>query len=188
MKIAYPVKDSVEIDGVKYKLNLSFDNVLRMFDLLEDEELADITKVNTALVLLTNHSFDDYNFEERNKLLYELFIEVIGNPEKKVEQSLDIAGNPMPEDEDNVEDSFSIRQDGAYIYASFMSDYGIDLIDEQGKLSWQKFNALLSGLSDQSKFMRVIDIRTRPLPTGKGTEKERKQLKKLKKQFALKEG
>lgn len=186
MDLAYPVKDTITIDGKEYPLNLAFDNVLRMFDLLEDELITDATKINTGLILLTGHGFDDYSLEEKNILFYELFIEAIGNPQNAIEESVDIAGNPMPTKDEKTENNFSIKEDGAYIYASFMSDYGIDLFEEQGKLSWQKFNALLSGLSDDSKFMRVIDIRTRELPTGKGTEKERSQLIKLKKQYELK--
>lgn len=186
MKIAYPLKDSVKIDGVEHPLNLTFDNVLKLFDLLEDELISEARRINTALILLTGSNFEGYTLPEKNELLYELFIEAVGEPDKQAEQSVDIAGNPMPEDETTVEKNFSIKEDGDFIYASFMSDYGIDLIEQQGKLNWHKFNALLSGLSDDSKFMRVIDIRTRELPTGKGTEKERSQLEKLKKQFSLK--
>ncbi len=40
-----------------------------------------------------------------------------------------------------------------------MQAYNIDLIEEQGKLHWKKFNALLSGLPDGTKFVEVMKIR-----------------------------
>lgn len=189
MDLAYKPRKQIKIDGQLYDLNLAYDNVLRLFDLLEDEIMPEEIVVITALELLVSYGFEEYTAAERKELLLKLFFDTIGEPEEPAEQSVDIAGNPMPENEDEeVKQNFSIKQDGAFIFASFMSDYGIDLIEEQGKMSWQKFNALLSGLSPESKFMRVIDIRTRKLPTGKGTAEERKQLKKLKEQFKLKEG
>ena len=88
-----------------------------------------------------------------------------------------------------------------------MQDYGIDLIKEREKsnyywnkvqsgkmslekfrnhtMSWDKFNALLTGLSETSKFRRVIEIRQMEIPEN-ATEKERKEIKKAKSAVALK--
>ena len=60
---------------------------------------------------------------------------------------------------DLEEAHFDIKQDADLIYASFKSEYGIDLIEEQGKLHWHKFQALLQGLSSESILQRVIQIR-----------------------------
>lgn len=43
----------------------------------------------------------------------------------------------------------------------------------------------MAGLPDTTIFRRVVNIRTEELPTGKGTEKQREELKKLKKIYAL---
>ena len=48
--------------------------------------------------------------------------------------------------------------DGEYIYASFMAEYGIDLIDIE-YLHWHKFKALLIGLSDESKLKQIMSMR-----------------------------
>lgn len=48
--------------------------------------------------------------------------------------------------------------DGEYIYASFMAEYGIDLIDIE-YLHWHKFKALLIGLSDESKIKQIMGMR-----------------------------
>jgi hypothetical protein len=81
---------------------------------------------------------------------------------------------------------YDLKQDAEYIYASFLQEYGIDLIDMQGKLRWEKFLALLSGLRDNTRFKEIVGIRAAELPRGKGMEKERKRLRKLKRIYALK--
>ena len=53
-----------------------------------------------------------------------------------------------------------MKHDGAYIFASFMQAYRIDLIEEIGKLHWKKFNALIVGLPEGTKFVEVIKIRS----------------------------
>ena len=40
-----------------------------------------------------------------------------------------------------------------------MQAYGIDLIEQQGKLHWRKFKALLSGLPENTQFKRIVSVR-----------------------------
>lgn len=184
--LAYPLQTSVEVDGVEYEVDLSFDNVLRLFDLLSDEELTDTIQIDIGLRMLLGDEIQiEGDIYQKEELFYQIFTQTIG---KEAEQSapVDIAGNPMPDDPKTEERSYDLKQDAEYIYASFMSDYNIDLFEQQGKLHWDKFKALLGGLTDGSKFLRVLEIRTMELPKGKGTEKERAQIKKLKEQYALK--
>lgn len=49
--------------------------------------------------------------------------------------------------------------DADSIYASFIYDYGIDLQDIEN-LHWWKFNAMLRGLSDETRFKKILHIRT----------------------------
>ena len=78
------------------------------------------------------------------------------------------------------------EEDGEYIYASFMQDYGVDLIDMQGKLSWRKFIVLFDGLSEDTKIKRVMKIRSMELPafTGKN-QKQIQDILELKSYYAL---
>lgn len=185
MDLAYPLVDEIEIDGKTYKINLSFDNVLRLFDMLNDKELSGIIQIKTGLEMLLNVCFL-CDIETQEEIFYQVFKSTVG---KGVEdnQPVDIAGNPMPDQVEEGGKNYDLKQDAEYIYASFYSDYGIDLFEEQGRLHWEKFKALLGGLTDGSKFLRVIEIRTADLPKGKGTSKQREQMKKLKQQYALKE-
>lgn len=176
----------IQINGKKYKIDLSFDNVLRVIDLLNDDEIHDIRKITAALELLLE-PYPILPFEEQIKLLIEILEKFINeNDEDDIEY--DIVGNPMPKTKnegDNV-DVYDLKQDAQYIYASFMQDYRIDLFEQQGKMHWWQFKALLHGLRDDTKFKKVLEIRTMELPSGKGMEKQREAIRKLKKVYALK--
>jgi hypothetical protein len=43
-------------------------------------------------------------------------------------------------------------------------DYGLDLIEQQGKLDWRKFIALFQGLSERTKIREIMAIRARKIP------------------------
>ena len=43
MNLAYPIDDTVEIDGKAYELDMSFDNILRLLDLIQDKTIDDVT-------------------------------------------------------------------------------------------------------------------------------------------------
>lgn len=183
MDLAYPLTESVEIDGVEYSLNLAYDNVLRLFDLLQDDELSYVIKVETGLLMLLGTMLD-YPIEKKAEIFRQLFERTIG---KDIEANipLDIEGNPMPVQK--KERHYCFKQDAKYIYASFLQCYNIDLYQMHGKLHWDTFKALLEGLSEDTVFKKIVDIRTCDLPSGKGTGKQREQMIKLKKIYALKD-
>ena len=185
MNLAYPLVDTVEINGKTYELDMSFNNILILFDLLQDKTIDDATKVKKGLFLLIEDELEEYDIEERAKIFVEIFKNAVGESKKK--QLVDLDGNPMPDINEDDKKAFDLAQDAEYIYASFMHTYGIDLFEQQGKLHWKKFKALLNGLSEDSIFSRVVGIRTAELPSGKGMQKERERLRKLKQKFALEE-
>lgn len=181
---AYPIEDTVKINGEQYEIDLSFDNVLRLIDMLNDEDLSDEIQVETGLRMLIGEDLD-CEIEEKAIIFNSLFEQTIAESAEK-KQSVDIKGNPMPSVEENEEELYSLLEDAEYIYASFMQDYGMDLFEYQGKLHWLKFRALLSGLRDDTKFKKVLEIRQMELPSGKGSEKQRKAIIDAKKAYALK--
>lgn len=186
MNLAYPIEDIAEIDGVTYELDMSYDNILRLFDLLKDDSLNDETKVNTGLKMLIDDDLMQYDIKTKAKIFTELFKSSIGIDEKESE-NVDIAGNPMPSMSESDKKTHDLVQDAEFIYASFMHTYHIDLYEQQGSMHWKKFKALLNGLDEKSIFSRIVGIRTAELPSGKGTEKERERMRRLKRKYALKE-
>lgn len=182
--LAYSLIETTEIDGVTYSLDLSFDNVLRLIDMLGDKDLSDVVQVETGLVMLLGKELE-CDIERKANIFYSLYEKVITSDVKK-ERAVDIKGNPMPSESSGDETVYSLIEDAEYIYASFMQDYSMDLFEYQGKLHWNKFQALLAGLRDDTKFKKVMEIRQMELPTGKGTEKQRKAILEAKKAYALK--
>ena len=168
------ITDSVEYSGRKYRVNPAFDTILEIQRLYREEELDDIDKVNQALrmLLVRERSMNRLNIVERSELLTEIYKQCV-NTRKHTQ-----AGQKLP--------CLDFEYDGEYIYASFMLDYGIDLIDQQGILPWKKFLALFQGLSESSKIREVMRIRNMEIPEFNGkNSKEVQQIQELKSFYAL---
>lgn len=181
--LAYPLEETVEIDGVEYPLNMSFDNILRLIDLQNDNEVPGIQQIELGLEMLIGTDLGDIPIEQKEEILYQLFKNAVGDGEED-HQSVDIDGNPMPQKKEK--EVYSLKEDAEAIFASFYQDYGVDLFEMQGKLHWRKFKAMLSGLRPDTKFKEIVGIRTMEPPTGKGMEQERKRIKELQRIYALK--
>ena len=81
---------------------------------------------------------------------------------------------------------FDFVQDARYIYSSFLMDYGVDLVEQRGKLDWRKFIALFQGLSDRTKIREVMTIRQRKIPAPtKYNADEIRALQEAKAYYAL---
>ncbi|WP_381151628.1 Gp15 family bacteriophage protein, partial [Streptomyces cyaneofuscatus] len=116
----------------------------------------------------------------------------IHEPGETAQDSIQQQPQSTNEDEQNTSEGeqstskkdevFDFEQDAEYIYASFLFDYNLDLFEQQGKLHWRKFQALLKGLSEDAKFSKVIEIRTMKLPKE---GEERKRIQELKRIYAL---
>lgn len=180
----YKQDDSIEIEGITYPLNMSFDNVLKVIDLMKDKRIANDKKVEIAVRIFFD--FDStksipFRFEVQYEAFTSIFDEYVKQEEKS--QQYDLEGNPMPVYSKDREKFYSLKHDAEFIYASFMQAYGIDLLEQQGKLHWFKFQALLSGLPKDTKFCEVVSIRQWKKPTKSDTEA--KQMRKLQEQYAL---
>lgn len=118
----------------KIIVNPAFDIVLETQKLYLEESLTDYEKAEQALRMLVRNRWNLrlYPPAEKVKLLEEIgkrYIETKKRPQ--------IKKNPMP--------VLDFEEDGDYIYASFMQDYQIDLIDEQGRLPWKNSYIFLMG-------------------------------------------
>lgn len=182
----------IVINGESYEVDMAFDVILTLFEALNDDDLSEGEKLYVALQLLLGEEVlnnNELTAEQWNDVLKAIFDNYIDGETTANSVEYDIAGNPLPDSIVQSENkrSFSFKQDAEYIYAGFMQCYNIDLHEEQGKLDWRKFIALMNGLSTDTRFAEIIDIRTRPLPTGKGTGKQREELLRLKNLYALRE-
>lgn len=159
----------------KIIVNPAFDIVLETQKLYLEDSLTDYEKAEQALRMLVRNRWNLrlYPPVEKVKLLEEIgkrYIETKKRPQ--------IKKNPMP--------VLDFEKDGDYIYASFMQDYQIDLIDEQGRLPWKKFLYLFNGLSSDTKIKQVMQIRSMEVPQYNGkNEKQIQQINELKSYYAL---
>lgn len=158
----------------KYKTCCSFDNVLEVQRLFRDESLTDTDKVEQALRMLVKNRFKVWILSEREKkeLLNCVIKEQINLPKRPVVRP--------------QQKSFDFWLDGEYIYASFMQEYGIDLIEQQGKLHWKKFVALFQGLPENTKIREIMRIRSMDIPQYNGkNQRQIQDIQELKSYYAL---
>ena len=204
LDLSRKLTDKLVIDDKEYALDLSFDTVLKMFEMMRDEDVPEYVKPHFAIRMLIskslfgntreekaesfNNDFENYSIEEMSKVFKSVFEEHISLSDVKDNHvEYDLAGNPMKttaSDDTKQRAPYDIRFDGDYIYASFLQAYGIDLFDAQGKLHWRKFNALLSGLPEGTKLMEVIKIRKWKPQKGDSAE-YKEEMRRLQKDYAL---
>lgn len=188
LDLSRKLTDKLVIDDKEYALNLSFDNILRLFEMWRDEDVPEFVKPHFGIRILTGETLEDFTVEEMSEVFNEVFEEHISlSTVEDNHVEYDLAGNPMKTTASNGKQEqapYDIRFDGDYIYASFLQAYGIDLFDVQGELHWKKFNALLSGLPEGTKFMEVIKIRKWKPQKGDSAE-YKEEMRRLQKDYAL---
>lgn len=183
MLLTDTLEDSFEYKNKVIKLDMSYDNILRLYQLFGDDELNNLLKLEFALdMLILNYDvIKNESFEEKYeifKFIMKNFIdEDIGNSKDENEGSSRTSENKK---------SFDFEVDAERIFASFMMDYKIDLIHLQGKLHWKKFIALFNGLSDETPFKKVVNIREMKIPApNKYNSEERANIIRLKQRYSL---
>lgn len=200
MRLNDPLYTPYEINGKIIELDLSFDNILDVLDVLNDETLDEYDKLSLSCDLLVsnielnveeNENDSDnnetkepieLNTDEKSELyLYvkDTYIEI--GEENFIER--DILGNPMP---DQSEKTIDFEKDAKFIFASFFA-LGINLYDQQGKLTWMEFQALMNALPDDSIMTKIINIRNYKPQTGESPE-YKEQMFKLQKKYSLTDG
>ena len=136
MKITlhFPLPYAVVYGGKTYKLKPYFDNVLKVFALQKEQDLSERDRLEVSLDLLVKSKHSKLSERDKTGLLNAIY-DVLMDEEKR--------------EPDGTAPIFDFVQDAGYIYASFLSDYGLDLYEQQGRLHWWAFIQLFRGLSEQ---------------------------------------
>ena len=178
----------LEIDGEErtFPLSLSFDKVLKVFEMWGDDEIPDLVRPHLALKMLTNEYFDTLAVDEAMEVVAAIFEEHIQPGKADNDVEYDLAGNVIKttSSEEPHKRLYNLKYDGDYVFASFMQAYRIDLIEEIGRLHWKKFNALLVGLPEGTKFVEVLKIRSYEPQKGDSQEYIEK-MRELQREFRL---
>ena len=161
MKLQDTLPDGVTVDGRFYRLDFDFRNVLRMIDILDDDDLMPDAQEYNAVRCLTKHPRNVHKVLEAVKAL--LFDH---SPKKDSQKVTDFV------------------QDAGMIRAAFRQAYGIDLYTE--KLHWIAFSELLNAIPEGNRYAEVVGIRARPIPAPtKWNAEERQWLLKAKAEYAI---
>lgn len=148
--------NEVVFGGKTYRLDLAFDTVIQYLKLSSDDELSEEEKAVYAIELF----LDEQDLPSDPKF-YELVFKAVNE-----EITSDPYGNNMPNSNPfglAPVKYFDYEQDAEAIFASFMSEYHINLLEQRGKMHWREFKALFNGLSENSYMQRIISIRQRDL-------------------------
>ena len=161
MKLQDTLPDGVTVDGRFYKLDFDFRNVLRMIDILDDDDLMPDAQEYNAVRCHTKHPRNVHKVLEAVKAL--LFDH---SPKKDSQKVTDFV------------------QDAGMIRAAFRQAYGIDLYTE--KLHWIAFTELLNAIPEGNRYAEIVGIRARPIPAPtKWNQEERQWLLKAKAEYAI---
>lgn len=133
-----------EWQGEEYLIDYSFDNVLRWFDLISKKDLPEPIKVLHSFSMFIGDDLD-VPIETQSEVVQQISGTISESP-----YGFSSGGQRV----------LDYSQDSEAIYASFLKEYGIDLIDEKARLDYFKFRALLSNLSDKSPIKGIMRIRS----------------------------
>lgn len=158
LSLCEPLRNEYEYKGQMYPIDLSFDNILRFYRLLEDKDFSNEEVVEIAFrIFFGNYPKDaDFALTAFKDISSYISREPYGND-----------GDAMP---GNPVKYYSFTQDAGAIYASFYEQYGMDLVDQEGKLHWDKFKALFAGLGPKTYFQRIVQIRMKDTSKLEGQE------------------
>lgn len=176
--------------GVDIELNLAFDNVLVFLDMFGDETIPMDARIKLALAMLVVDTEILKPIAEHDKLLdftWDLLRDKLNIDMRKEVEPVKADNQDDEEEQDEPVPVFDWKEDAGYIYSSFLYDYGIDLIEQQGKMTWDRFHTLFNSLSDKSKMGEAMYYRSCPIPKKeKGSDnEERKRIIKMKEYYML---
>lgn len=150
------LEHSIVIGNRIVEVDFTFDVVLKWYELLEDNSINDIEKTLIGFKMFIGKisEYDEQQIvEAMQSISAYLSQSAYGNfNDEEIDSELEVE----PELPTKY---YSYTKDAEAIYASFLFDYNIDLVDVQGVMHWDKFKALFNNLSEKSPFQRIVNIR-----------------------------
>lgn len=169
--------NQIQFKNKIYQLDLAFPLVFECFNILQDDKLNNLERLELALFCFIDDSLEDLNIKDKNDLLTQIFDKFIYTEEDKRRAELT----------KNKPQAFDYEQDSDLIYSAVLQQYGIDLTDESVRksLTWKKFNALIDGLSEDTFFRKVTMYRTVKIDKDKMSDEQQNFLKEMKLLYGL---
>jgi len=159
--------ETVEIDGIRYAINTSFWVWIEIEQFLKNKNTED--EISAAKILSLAYVKLPHNPTAALEKIFWFYF----RGEESRERAND-GGFCAP--------VYDLKSDFQYIWAGFLGDFGIDLFKID--LHWWKFGFLLSSLSDDCRFSRIVSYRV--TDTSKIKNKEIKRFyERMKKKYRL---
>lgn len=147
-----------DFKGMSIELDIPFNHILLVYELLEDDTFEEIEKIEMIFNLICRCKNKKIDVQTKNEIVQHIFKNYINVVNVKSNKS--------------GAKHYDFNNDAGFIYASFMSDYNIDLYEKINSLDWRKFIWLFHGLSKDSKMKEVINIRSMKIPKQTKTNGE----------------
>jgi len=167
------VPEFVEIENQRYPINSSFRAAILFEQLMQDDALSDLEKIREALLLFYGETSGPI-VEKTERIIWFYSCGKDGADHSKTEEK---------RQGKTSRHIYSFEHDAEYIYAAFLSQYGIDL-QETVDLHWWKFMALFKSLSADNEICRIMQIRAMELDSSMSAKQKERYLK-LKRLYAL---
>lgn len=152
------------IDGKLYQINTDYRYALECFKIINNNSISDIERAIAIVSVLFG------KLDEKGNVT-----NIPENLEVALQKAtIFLSCGETEEDEDikKQKKDMDFEYDKSYIKASFMSDYGIDLAEED--IHFWKFCELISGLTENSILNRVRDLRNTDLSIYKDSKTKQK--------------
>jgi hypothetical protein len=169
-----PIQD-YKWNGLVIDVNLAFDNVLMLLELMQDEAFKPHERLYIGFEIFTEQEVSEqFDVTSRVDFMIKMMRDLL---DLDLEKEQDDA--PVP--------TFDFFEDAGRIYASFLYDYNIDLYARQGKMGWSDFLQLLENLSEDTQVQKAIGYRKMKVPRRTEYNKEEiKNIEDMKKKYAFK--
>lgn len=156
----------IVVKGIRYDIDTDYRIALRCIEIIEDDSIGDYERALAIMFILFNDIPEDA--EAQGEML-----------SKAIKYLQCGQENKQPAEAKDMD----FEQDSSYIYASFMSDYHIDL--ENVNMHWWRYIDLIAGLTDSCVLNRVRDLRNYDLSDITDL-KQKEKIMRAKKSVALK--
>ena len=141
--------DSIELDGRRLEIYTDTMTALQCLTMIDDEDIPEAIRVSCVI---------EATIKESGEITPSMYVDAFS-------AILRFLKGYNVEGRRSSEQLLSYSQDHALIVASFRQAYGMDIEDIQ-KTHWWEFQALLSGLPEDTRLSQVIALRGREIPEG----------------------
>ena len=161
-------------NGLLIDVNMAFDNVLTLLELLQDEAFKAHERLYIGFELFTDEEVaEQFDVASRVDFMIQMMRDLLD-----IDLQSNEAASGIP--------TFDFIEDAGKIHSSFLYDYNIDLHRQQGVLSWSSFLSLLENLSEETQFQKAVSYRAMKVPRRTEYNKEDiEHIEAMKKKYAF---